>query len=230
VPPLFSLSIILLYRLRNQVTPAYLASGFLLTYCAIGNSIYFFGRSHEHNILNIAIVLLFHFFFVLDLAAHTLDRDQTDTIPVSVKRYGVSGIAIALILAIIVSYSVNISNKGTVQFLNVKNANITYNAYRTPQLFYNFIGRLKEVTSNSSKVFFMDKMDFALYYYGGYVPVGYCNPFETWIFTKDLTRYMQKLLDSGYYLVCSPDLTWLLNNLKYSYRTVVGETIVVGKQ
>ncbi|GFE62154.1 hypothetical protein [Geobacter sp. AOG2] len=228
VPALFSVSVILLFRLRNQVTPAYLASGFMLTYCAIGDSIYFFGRSHEHNILNIAIVLLFHFFLVLDLTMRVLDNDQTDNVPLSVKKYGGSGIAIALILVIIVSYSDNIVRKGQIQFINVKNTKITYKSIGLPGQFYGFMGKIREVTNNSNKLFFVDKSDFAFYYYGGYAPVGYCNPFETWIFTKDLTRYMQKLLDSGYYLVCSPDLTWLLKGLKYDNKTVVGETVVLG--
>jgi hypothetical protein len=227
VPPLLSVSVILLFRLRNHVTSAYLACGFLLTYCAIGNSIYFFGRSHEHNIINIAIVLLFHFFLVLDLTARTLDRDQTETIPVPVKKYGVSGIAVVLILVIIVSYSVHISNKGIIQFLNVKNAKITYKAIGIPEQFYDYLGKIREVTNKSKKVFFVDQSDFTLYYFGGYKPVGFCNPFVTWIFTKDLTKYLQKLLDGGYYLVCSPELTWLLKDLKYSDRTVVGETVVV---
>jgi len=229
VPAVLSVSVILLFRLRNYVTPAYLAGGFMLTYCAIGNSIYFFGRSHEHNILNIAIVLLFHFFLVLDLTARVLDRDRSDTIPVPVKKYGVSAIAVVLILVIIVSYSDNIVRKGSIQFQNVESAKITYKSIRVPEAFYGFVGRIREVTHNSSKVYFVDKSDFAFYYYGGFAPVGYCNPFETWIFTKDLTRYLQRLLDDGYYLVCSPDLSWLLVVLKYDTKTLVGETVVVSK-
>ena len=92
------------------------------------------------------------------------------------------------------------------------------------------MAKIREITGNSRKVFFVDKDDFAFYYYGGYAPVGYCNPFMTWIFTKDLTRYMQKLLDNGYYLVCSPDLKYLLTNLGYEFKTIVGETVVVAKQ
>jgi hypothetical protein len=231
VPALFSMAVILLFRLRTKVSSTYLATGFLLIYCAIGNSIYFFGRSHEHNILNIAIVLLFLFFFVLDLVTRALDADGDSRItPSPLQQYGVTGIAVALILVIIVSYSENIVKKGYIQFLNVRNAKITYDtALVLPEGFQGYMAKIREVTGNSSKLFFVDLADFTFYHYGGYAPVGYCNPFMTWIFTKDLTRYMQKLLDNGYFLVCSPELTWLLKDLKYHSRTVVGETVVVAK-
>ena len=134
-------------------------------------------------------------------------------------------------VVIIVSYSENIAKKGYLQFLNVKNAKITYNtALVLPDGFPGYMAKIREVTGNSSKVFFVDEADYAFYYYGGYAPVGYCNPFLTWIFTKDLTRYMQKLLDKGYCLVCSPTLTHLLADLHYDFKTVVGETVVVARQ
>jgi hypothetical protein len=231
VPALFSMAVILLFRLRRRVPSTYLTSGFLLIYCAIGNSIYFFGRSHEHNILNIAIVLLFLFFFVLDLITRFLDEgDERHSTPSYLRQYGVAGVAVALIVVIIVSYSENIVKKGHIQFLNVKNAKIIYSPLVLPEGFQGYMAKIREVTGNSSKVFFADKEDFAFYYYGGYAPVGYCNPFMTWIFTKDLTRYMQKLLDSGYYLVCSPEMKFLLTDLHYEFKTGLGETIIVAKQ
>jgi hypothetical protein len=92
------------------------------------------------------------------------------------------------------------------------------------------MAKIREVTGNSSKLYFVRKDDFTFYYYGGYLPVGYCNPFWTWIFTKNLTRYMQKLLDNGYYLVCSQEFTHLLADLHYNFHTLVGENIVVAKQ
>jgi hypothetical protein len=232
VPALFCVAVILLFRLRKNVSTTYLTTGFLLIYCAIGNSIYFFGRSHEHNILNIAIVLLFLFFFLLDLVARSLAETAAGrSNPSYLQKYGVFGVAVALLVVTSVSYSENITKRGRIQFLNVRNAKVVYDtALVLPENFHGYMGRIREVTNNSSKVFFVDEADYAFYYFGGYSPVGYCNPFLTWIFTKDLTSYMQRLLDSGYYLVCSPSLTWLLTDLKYDGKTVVGETVVVAKQ
>ena len=231
VPAFFSMTVILLFRLRKRVSRSYLTTGFLLTYCAIGNSIYFFGRSHEHNILNIAIVLLFLFFFMLDLISRFLDQDVAGHFaPSLLKNHGVIGVAIGLIVVIIVSYSENITNRGTIQSINVANSKITYSPLVLPENFHGYMSRIKEVTNSSSKVFFADEADFAFYYYGGYAQVGFCNPFLTWIFNRDLTGYMQKLLDNGYYLVCSPTVTYLLADLRYDSKTLVGETVVVARK
>lgn len=229
VPALFSMVVILLFSLRKKAPSPYVTTGFLLTYCAIGNSIYFFGRSHEHNILNIAIVLLFLFFFMLDLIALFLGDDTgNQSEPSFLQKHGVVGVAVALIVVIIVSYSGNILKKGRVQTSNIKNADFIYPA-ELPENFKGYMAKIRAVTGNSSKVYFVDENDFIFYYYGGYAPVGFCNPFYSWIFTKDLNRFLQGLLDNGYYLVCSPSKKFLLANLRYNFDTVVGETVVVAK-
>ena len=232
VPAIFSTTLILLFRLRNSLPAGYLNAGILLTYCAIGNSIYFFGRSHEHNILNIAIVLLFLFFFLLDLMTRYLGETASESLSAVssfLHRYGALIASVALIAAIIVSYSENISKKGYIQLANAESGKLTYTTFTIPDAFQGFIGRIREITDNSKKVYFVDEADFAFYYYGGYEQSGYCNPFLTWIFTKDLNRYLQNLLDNGYYLVCSPNLKYMLDGLKYNSHTLVGDTIVVGK-
>ena len=231
VPALFSMAFILLFRLRSRVTSTYLNTGFLLIYSAIGNSIYFFGRSHEHNIINIAIVLLFLFFFVLDLINRSLEEDETNhSATLFLQKYGVIGVAITMILLIIVSYSGNIANRGRIQYLNFKNAKTIYDtALVLPDGFQGYMAKIREVTGNSRKLFFVDEADFVFYYYGGYSLTGYCNPFRAWIFTKDLNKYLQKLLDDGYFLVCSPSLKNLLIGLKYNFNTTVGDTIVLSK-
>jgi hypothetical protein len=232
VPAIFSMAVILLIKLRKSVSSTYLSTGIMLIYCAIGNSIYFFGRSHEHNILNIAIVLLFLFFFLLDLVTRSCYEEAVSrsAAPFLQKNGGIV-VAVALIIVMIVSYSENIATKGYTQFLN---ANTTKTIYTTalalPENFRGYMAKIREVTGNNNKVFFVDEDDFSFYYYGGYAPVGYCNPFQTWIFTKDLTRYMQSLLNNGYYLVCSPTLTHLLADLRYDIRYIVGETVIVAKQ
>src|SRR6185369_1445211 len=119
VPAMISMVTILLFRLRTTVSSTYLTSGFLLTYCAIGNSIYFFGRSHEHNILNIAIVLLFLLFFMLDLISRLLNEGTGDSKPISYLRRNCAACAGALvIMAITVSYAHNIAGKAVTQVKN----------------------------------------------------------------------------------------------------------------
>jgi hypothetical protein len=238
VPAIFSTVLILLLRLRAMVSSTYLNTGLLLTFCAIGNSIYFFGRSHEHNILNIAIVLLFLFFFMLDLVSRSMDvANGSDTPPSLVKKFGANCVAVAVIAVIIVSYSENILfRKGLEQLINARKGKLNYPTQYSeevkndiPENLQDYINKLRTATGNSPKVYFIKDADFIFYYYGGYAPVGYCNPFHTWIFNKDLKRFLQGLLDNGYYLVCSPKLKYVLANLQYNSDTVVDDTVVVSK-
>jgi len=234
VPAIFSMVVILLLRMRKIVPSNYLNTGFFLVFCAIGNSIYFFGRSHEHNILNIAIVLLFLFFLLLDLISRSLDMaDGSHSLPLFVRRYGVDCVAVALIAVIIVSYSENIFfRKSLEQISNARNVKFNYPPMlpeNVPEDFQGFINKIRTVTGNSKKVYFIEDVDFFFYYYGGYSPVGYCNPFHTWIFTKDLTRFLQGLLDNGYYLVCSTKLESVLGPLKCNKIATAYDAVIVAK-
>jgi hypothetical protein len=230
VPPIISMTAILLVRLINYVSPNYIAAGFLLLYCAIGNSIYFFGRSHENNILNISIVLLFLFFLMLDLIACFLKEGAGKAAaPSLLRRHGVTGTAVAMVAVIILSYSHNISRKFITQFRNAENAQLIYPLNTDLRPLQGYVTALRAATGNSDKVYFVNKSDFILYYYGGYTPIGYCNPFQSWIFIADLNIFLQGLLDKGYYLVSSPDLMYLLAKLHYNYVQAVGTSIVVSK-
>jgi hypothetical protein len=238
VPALLSSAVALLLGLRKLLPAGYLGSGFLLTYCAIGNSIYFFGRSHEHNILNISVVLLFLGFFLLDLIARRLDAEGGEDGETGeagkagasfVRRHGVTAVASALVLVMIVSYSGNILKKSQAQYLTLARGKApSFDPTGLPG-FSEFLAGVREVTGSSSKVYFARGDDFALYYYGGYMPVGYCNPFQTWIFTKDLNAFLQGLLDRGYSLVFSESTNYLVGGLDHARTSQVGDALVIAK-
>jgi hypothetical protein len=224
VPAMMSTVTILLFRLRKSVPSNYLSTGFLLTYCSIGNSIYFFGRSHEHNILNISIVLLFLFFFMLDLMARFLSEfGRKEGNPTFLHRYAIVCVASAFIIIVTVSYSSNILDKAYAQVTNIAEGQLIYK-HEVDKDFYRYMDMIKIITKNSTKVYFVQENDFYLYYYGGYAPVGYCNPFTSWIFTKDLNRYLQGLLDNGYYLVYSLSMKNLVSKLQYNFNTPIGDS------
>lgn len=231
VPALFSVVLILLFRMRTLVSPAYLNCGLLLTYCAIGNSIYFFGRSHEHNILNIAIVLLFLLFFMFDLISRFVnDKGNNNSGFCLVRRYGAVWASAVVICVITLSYAQNIEKKVAVQFINSKKVQLIFPSTEFDQkIFAAYLDKIKILTNNSRKVYFIDTADFNLYYYGGYAPVGYCNPFQTWIFKRDVDRFLQGLLDNGYYLVCNADLKHVLYKLSYKNAIELGQNVVVSK-
>lgn len=221
---------ILLFRLRSIVSSTYLTSGLLLTYCAIGNSIYFFGRSHEHNILNISIVLMFLCFFLLDLISRFLREEPAENGAFSIlRRHGSVCTALLIVLAVIMYYSDTIAEKGAIQIARISQGQTIFPLEYDPKPYTTFLNQTRAFTNNSSKVYFVGGQDFELYYYGGYTPVGYCNPFTTWIFNKDLTRYLQGLLNNGYYLICSSSMKYLLANLQYDSAVDIGSSIVVSK-
>jgi hypothetical protein len=230
VPPIFSLVIILLLRLRRHTSATYTTTGFLLVYCAIGNSIYFFGRSHEHNIINISISLLFVCFIMLDLMARFLSVGDVKVESRSfLHRYAVNGAAIAIIALIIVCYSQSITRKTGIQIRNIGKAQLIYPSKLNFGALNGYLNVIRTVTGNSEKVYFISSSDFELYYYGGFSPVGYCNPFMTWIFSQDLHRFLQRLLDNGYYLVSSGEMKYLLADLSYDYNTAVGNSVVIAR-
>ena len=231
VPAIMGATVILLFRLRHTVPPAYLATGYLLTFCAIGNSIYFFGRSHEHNILNIAIVLLFLCFFLLDLIDRALQVGAGGrSTPSFAQRDGALCAAGALVVVIIVSYSGNIAGKLQAQY-HGRSTDVVAGQVDPSALpgFYDYLAQVREATGNSAKVYFVGGDDFALYYYGGYQPTGYCNPFQTWIFTGEMNRFLQGLLDRGYFLVCHPSMKQLADRLSYSRVSSVGDSAVLSR-
>ena len=224
VPAVVSTVTILLFKLRNSVSSSYLNTGLLLTYCSIGNSIYFFGRSHEHNILNVSIVLIFLFFFMLDLISRALSEfGRKEGGPSFLHRYGIVCVASAFIIVVIVSYSRNILKKSYAQVTNITEGQLIYK-HEVDKDFYRYMDIIKIATKKSPKVYFIQEVDFYSYYYGGYAPVGYCNPFTSWIFTKDLNHFLQGLLDNGYYLVYSLSMSNLITKLQYNYHTTVGDS------
>ena len=231
IPPLFCVTTILLIRLRHRLPPNNLATGFMLIFCAIGNSIYFFGRSHENNILNIAVVLLFLLFFMLDLAGRSFreQSDRTGIVPF-LSRHGTATTAALILLTVIVSYSGTISAKLRTQTDNAAQGRFLYPSGLDLNRLHERLAAVRTITGNSSRVFFADLADFPSYYFGGYAPVGYCNPFQSWLFIRDLTGFLQGLLDDGYYVVCSRDMIFLPANLRYRYRTDLDDAIIVSSR
>ena len=230
IPAMISTVFILLFRLRSIVSSTYLTSGLLLTYCAIGNSIYFFGRSHEHNILNISIVLMFLCFFLLDLISRLVHEHSAHKGSFSIlRRHGSLCAAIVIVLGVIVYYSDNITEKSALQITQISKGQTIFPLEYDPKPYTAFLNQTRAFTNNSKKVYFVGGQDFEFYYYGGYTPVGYCNPFLTWFFTQDLTRFLQGLLDNGYYLVCSKNMKFLLANLSYNSANNLDQSVVVSK-
>ena len=195
------LAFVLLFRLRAKVSGSYLATGFCLIYLVIGNSLYFFGRSHENNIINISVILLVLFYLLLDLAGLFLANASNEPTKPLIRRNLAVILSLAFIASVTVWYGDNITNKVALQARNAVKGQFIYPPWVSEQDVMRVIADVKSVAGNDPKVYFVGDSDFVMDYYGGYAPVGYYNPVYAWISKREFSRFLQGLVDQGYYLV-----------------------------
>ncbi len=199
IPILFSLVFSLLLKYRTILAPNYLSTGLFILFLAIGNSIYFFGRSHEHNIINISGLLILTLFLLFDL----LDCYQNfKPLPtgLSLKKIFVSSAPILFIIASTYFFSERISNKINTQYKNFQKHQTIYPLNEIPH--HSIFSTINQLTNDSKNVYFLQYVtDFQYYYYGKYSPQGYYNPCVSWVIKKDFANFLQTLLDRHYYII-----------------------------
>jgi hypothetical protein len=201
------LAFVLLIKLRSKVSANYLAAGFCLIYLAIGNSLYFFGRSHENNIINISAILVLLFFLLLDIAQRFLGSPSDQPAKPFIQRNLAIIISLAFILTVTLWYGDSITDKAMIQARNAAQGQFIYPSAVPQKDVLNTLAEVKEITGNNPKVYFIGDNDFLLDYYGGYTPVGYYTPVYAWISKREFDKFLQGLVDQGYYLVVDNGLT-----------------------
>ena len=227
---ILSLSFTLLFKLRFKVTSNYLATGFCLIYLSIGNSLYFFGRSHENNIINMSVILLVLFFFLIDVAGRTFS-DITGKLTSSfAHRNSVIIVVLIFIASITIWYGNTIADKGAIQASNAAKGQLIYSSTVSEINVFNDLYEVKAVTRNASKVYFIGDNDLLFNYYGGYAPVGYYSPVYAWISKPAFNKFLQGLLDQGYYVVIDTGLIGeVLPFIKFTNRRKMAKFSVVWK-
>lgn len=224
------LSFALLLRLRLMVSSSYLATGFCLIYLVIGNSLYFFGRSHENNIINISAVLLALFFLMLDLAGRSLADVSGKPAKSFIHRNLAIMVSLVFIASITIWYGDSITDKAAIQTHNASKWQFVYPASISEQSVMRVIADVRSVTGDDPKVYFVDEYDFLLDYYGGYAPAGYYNPGHAWISRSDFKKFLQGLVNQGYYLVVDNGLAKdVLPSVRFINYRAVGGLLVVWK-
>jgi hypothetical protein len=200
------LSFTLLLRLRSMLSSSYLATGFCLIYVAIGDSLYFFGHSHENAMIVLSAVYLLLLFLLLDLVGHALIRGSEKSVIPFIHRNLAIIISLVLIASITIWYGDNITHKAAVQARNAGKGQFIYPSNVPEQAILKVISEVNTVTGGSHKVYFVGDNDFLFDYYGGYAPVGYYNPVYSWISKREFNGFLQGLVDHGYYLVVDNSL------------------------
>jgi len=255
MPVMFGIVFILLLKSRQNLSANYFTSGLLILYLAIGNSMYYFGRSHENNIICISGLLVFTLFLLVDLlnsksailntASSAKSPDMISKKksvkkitekhnplgsglgPVSgpVKLYG---LPLILILSTLYFYSWSINFKLTTQYKNFKKGQWVYPLNTVPKE----LADIKRMTNGSKKVYVMNYTDdFSYYYYGNYTPLGYFQPCEAWVKESEWARFLQNLLDQDYYLVTTRpgEIADMLPRLKFSKKITENGCTAISK-
>jgi hypothetical protein len=199
----------LLFERRSRLPEDYFNTGLFALLLAMGSSLYFFGRSHENNLLAICAPLLLCLFLFLDLA---LDREkETAGVYGGITRGSLRLAPYALVLLAGAYYALPMKARAGLQYDNFRAGRLVYQPEPVD------LAEVKLITRNSPRVYFLTapvfsdterdfmKGDFLYYYRGGYRPRGFWSPFQTWLKTADLSAYLQNLLDDGYYLVANAE-------------------------
>jgi hypothetical protein len=207
VLPTISLTLILLLRLRALVTQRYLQTAVLLVFCAAGSLIYFYGRSHEQALLNLSISLLVIVFLLLDLTTRLMAANS-DSSGSQAAYWRIAPLLFGglLIAGMAVWYGEHIATKFSRQLAALSRGEITYPLSVDRDHLERELTAIRAATGDSDRVYFLAAADFDYYYFGGYRPVGYVNPFWAWIFTDDLRVHLDTLLDAGWFLVIAEDM------------------------
>lgn len=226
------LSFVLLLRLRPTVSDRYWATGFCLIYLVIGNSLYFFGRSHENNIINISASLLLLFFFLLDMIGEILAKTPRGQKKLFIHRNLTVIASLFFIVSITIWYGDRIADRVATQVGNLVKGQFIYPSSVSEQEVLNAIAEVKSVTGETPKVYFVGDNDFLMDYYGGYAPVGYYSPVYASISKREFNRFLQELLDQGYYLVIDNGLIKevLTSAINFSSNQRIAGRVVVWKQ
>ncbi len=224
---LISFAVLLLFNLREMLEEKYFSTVAFLIFLVIGNSLYFFGRSHESNILAISGSITFLLFAVFDCLSTCFKGSLS--VSNGTRRF----IKVLPLLAVVMSslyYSRSIVTKLEVQYENLVSGEL-----RPSPTYSVDLEKINKITGSSRKVFpmlFAD--DFHFYYRGGYFPLAYWFPYAAWVFKGQQVEFLQSLLDDGYYLVydfSSENYTEgqkeILSSLKFTNNIPVGDYGVV---
>ena len=194
VPIMLSLIVILIIKNRKRLSERYFITALFMIILTIGNSLYFYGRSHENNLINISAGLLLCLFLLFDQLDFELKKNKISRI----GKLFIPTVAIVFTLTCAYYYSGRAIERVHSQYLCLNNRQFieTYpETYTAPDM-----KPIQSMTHYSSKVIFLSETDFQYYYYGGYVPQGKYHAYA-WVIKKDLIDFLNENLNAGYYVV-----------------------------
>jgi hypothetical protein len=209
---------LLLFKIRSLFSTLYFQTSIFIVFLCIGNLIYFLGRSHESNLTWISGAMFLLAFICIDLLVSYYENVSY------FKRAIVAISPYLLFIACVYFYSQPITDRIHIQY----NQLVTGKRLKLAPTDYH-IGELQLATKNSSKVYVLGGQDFWIYYYGNYKPIAYLTPYPSWVYLTEQVKYMQNLLDDGYYLVSPSQSDEVIAMLKFDNNVSAGPYFVISK-
>lgn len=223
MPVLFSLVFLLLLKNRTLLSRRFFETSVLLICLAIGNSVYFFGRSHENNIINIAASLVLVLFLLLDLLYVEVTRGS-----LAPRLRLIFPIAATVLITLTsYSYAQRVPVVAFIQWFNIRGHHLfhPYDRAFDPV-------PLKAATHSSPKVIFLSEIDFFYAYETGYeLPDNYNCFLRSWFMLKDYADFLNDELAKGYYVVVPQNeasFNWeIINQLKAGHFVLSNDFVVL---
>jgi hypothetical protein len=176
----------LAFSCRATRPPRVAEAAILAVALMVANSIYFFGRSHEHNLINTSACFLFCLFLSLDLAWPSSLAEPR------LIRWAFGAAPWALLGVCAYGYSERVVGRLDAQRALVL-AHSPPGGATPPKIDCDEIKR----AASDDRVFFLSSNDVWYYRQCGYTPRGYIQPVALNVLTKDLTGEIDEVLDSG---------------------------------
>jgi len=222
VAPGIAVAAALAFECRQLLSDKRAQAAFFAVALAIGNVIYFFGRSHENNLMVVSASLLLCFFLCFDLAAISVKPGQARKLVLTLPW---------LVLTVIAYfYSGRIFAKVGDQAAAVAQVPVVF---KSPQI---IVCAEINAAASDRRVFIFSYYDYWFYEQCGYVPQGYIQPLFLQFFRGDIIAQMNGLLDQGYKVVVpkvsSPGFDWaeLAPDLKGTYQLETADYVLYGRR
>ncbi|MDP1728148.1 MAG: hypothetical protein Q8M15_15280 [Bacteroidota bacterium] len=152
--------------------------------------IYFFGRSHDHNLLNISGIFVFILFLTLDLLyTHSLSKKN------------MLFVTLILIACIGINYSTAIKGKWNLALNKIQ----THTIFEPNPIENELAVKGAYLKSlKYDKIMIISEADSYLNYRLGYPQTGYFSPFCANVFIDETSAFLKNQLNSGYHLIVFP--------------------------
>jgi hypothetical protein len=214
--PLTALTGGLAFSKRAELGEKRGGAALLMVALLISSSIYFFGRSHPHNLINLSAAFLTCCFLCLDLSLLRFRRPGVPIVAVQVL------LSTALVALCAWQYSDRIWTKAATQISVVSRTDVTeplVPGHGLPLMYCPEVAR----AAPDKKVYFFSGLDFWFYAHCDYAPPSYMQPMILAVLKAPLLAEMNQLLDDGY-TVALPKDDFMSGSFESDFRAALVKT------